>query len=95
MSKKGKKVALVIFLIIMFTIIAFFGLTAYNLSPLDPSDETNIVLEIKEGTGKAEIANQLKKAKLIKSSFFLKVYLKTDNEFMQKFLTAQTNIIIE
>lgn len=26
---------------------------------------------------------------------FLKVYLKTDNEFMQKFLTAQTNIIIE
>ncbi len=75
MSKKGKKVALVIFLIIMFTIIAFFGLTAYNLSPLDPSDETNIVLEIKEGTGKAEIANQLKKAKLIKSSFFLKVYL--------------------
>lgn len=75
MNNKTKKIALIIFTSFIVLLIAFFGITVFNLSPIDSKDENNIIIEIPEGTGKASIADKLEDANLIKNAFFLKVYL--------------------
>ena len=79
MSEKGKKISLIIFLTLLALMISFFSVVAFNLSPKNIDDDNTIVFEIKPGTGKSSIAENLEKSKLIKNAFFLKLYMYLDN----------------
>lgn len=79
MNNKTKKIAFIIFICIIAVIITFFCFTAFKLAPIDNKNENNIIIEIPEGTGRSQIAEKLEEAKLIKSAFFLKVYLTFDS----------------
>lgn len=78
MSEKGKKISLIVFLILIFLMISFFSILAFNLMPKNTKDENNIIFEIEPGTGKSVIADNLENSKLIKNAFFLKIYMAFD-----------------
>lgn len=75
MSRKGRRIALIVFLSIIILIILFFVLMAISFVPVNSKDETKIVLKVPEKTGKSVIAEQLKDTNLIRNAFFLKVYM--------------------
>lgn len=79
MSKKGKKISLIVFASLIFLMIAFFLVVAIYLMPVDFDNENTYTFEIATGTGKGQIADNLKESDLIKSSFFLKVYMTFSN----------------
>ena len=75
MNNKIKKIAFIIFLTGLGLLIAFFAIVMVNLMPVDHTDEKTVEFTIPAGTGKGVIAEKLEKEKLIRNSFFLKVYM--------------------
>ena len=64
MMSRIKKKYLIILLTILGLIIVIFGISILELSPVNSKDNSTIIFEITEGTGKSKIADNLKKAKL-------------------------------
>ena len=75
MNKKTQKIVTIIFAILIFLLIVSLSIVVFNLRPVNVNDETYIEFEIPSGTGKGVIADKLEEADLIKSSFYLKVYM--------------------
>jgi len=75
MNDKIKKIAFIIFLSGIGLLVAFFTVATINLMPVDKDDDKTVEFTIPAGTGKGVIAEKLEKEELIKSSFFLKVYM--------------------
>lgn len=75
MNDKIKKIAFIVFLCGIGLIIAFFTIATINFMPVDKDNENTVDFTIPAGTGKSIIAEKLEKEKLIKSAFFLKIYM--------------------
>lgn len=64
------------------SLIGFAAVSTFNLAPVDPNDEENIEFVVKEGWSKSIIADELAAAKIIKSAFFFKFYMKMNDQEM-------------
>lgn len=80
LSKLTSKIALITTLAIVLVLIVVAIISVIYLSPVDINNEEFIEYKLIEGSSKSNVAKELSKAKLIKSSFFFKVYMKLNNK---------------
>jgi len=69
-------------ILIVLMVVAVIGLVSlynYQLSPVDKSDNNNVIFTIKSGTSTEEIAKNLANSQLIHSDKFFVLYLKINN----------------
>ena len=69
-------------ILIVLMVVAVIGLVSlynYQLSPVDKSDNIDVVFTIEPGTSTKEIAKNLVNSQLIHSDKFLILYLKINN----------------
>lgn len=70
---KMKKILLAVLILIIVAVVSLIGFYFYGMTPVSTSDET-IIYELKSGTSKLNLADDLKKEGIIKSSLSLKIY---------------------
>ena len=83
-----KRVIIIIFFVLIIAV-CFFGY-CYLISPVDSNNKETVVFEIKDGESSIEIADSLKKEKLIKSKYFFLLLYKLENSKI-KFTTYELN----
>ena len=89
-------IALIVTVVIIFG--GFYGLnTAYDraVNPIDPGDDTGVVIEIPEGSSTSAIARILKDHGLISNEFFFRLHCKRmeyDGQFKQGFYTLNKSM---
>ncbi len=72
-----KKFIIIIFVVIILAIGGAVGTLVYNISPVDVSSDAKVKFVVDEGMSQSAIIDKLEKEGLIRSAFFLKLYLKT------------------
>lgn len=71
---KAKKIGMVLVILILLALIGMTGFYFYAMTPIGTSDE-KITYVLNPGTSKIQVAEELKEAGLIHSSFAVKIYL--------------------
>lgn len=71
---KIKKIVLILCIFVVLAVVSVVGLYFYGMSPVG-SKEEKITYVLKTGTSKIKVAEELKEAGLIRSTFAVKIYL--------------------
>ena len=74
-----KKFIIIIIIVLILAVGGAIGTLVYNISPVDVSSDAKVKFVVDEGMSQNAIIDKLEKEGLIRSAFFLKLYLKTTN----------------
>ena len=75
-----KTIIIVVIVVGILGALSFCGLMVYNISPVEEKSETPVNFIVDEGMGQNAVIDKLEKEGLIRSAFFLKIYLKIYGE---------------
>lgn len=89
-SKKIKKVALIILISFVIVLLIVGGISFYFMLPVSPQNNESVSFVVETGSGKNKIVSNLEKQGLIKSSLFAKIMIKLS--YKGEFLAGSYNL---
>ncbi len=75
-----KTIIIILFVVGIIGAISFAGLMIYNVSPIEQNNKEKVNFIVDEGMGQNAVIDKLEKEGLIRSAFFLKIYLKINGQ---------------